>query len=116
MNTTHRIACFLACGIDECSPPALKFGNCCTVPVEYFCPLDENGRRRDADERPELSCGSVEFVAPTEYMVRPPMPPVYFFLIDVSVSAVKSGMLKVHNIFPWDLSLKIIIISRTYNE
>lgn len=67
----------------------------CAVPVEYFSPLDENGRRRDADERPELSCGSVEFVAPTEYMVRPPMPPVYFFLIDVSLSAVKSGMVKV---------------------
>jgi protein transport protein SEC24 len=65
------------------------------VPVEYFCPLDENGRRRDADERPELSHGSVEFVAPTEYMVRPPMPPVYFFIIDVSSSAVKSGMVKV---------------------
>jgi protein transport protein SEC24 len=65
------------------------------VPVEYFSPLDENGRRRDADERPELSCGSVEYVAPTEYMVRPPMPPVYFFLIDVSLSAVKSGMVKV---------------------
>lgn len=69
----------------------------CSVPVEYFSPLDENGRRRDADERPELSCGSVEFVAPTEYMVRPPMPPVYFFLIDVSLSAVKSGMVKVRS-------------------
>jgi hypothetical protein len=67
-----------------------------SVPVEYFSPLDENGRRRDADERPELSSGSVEFVAPTEYMVRPPMPPVYFFLIDVSLSAVKSGMVKVN--------------------
>jgi len=67
----------------------------CAVPVEYFSPLDENGRRLDADDRPELSCGSVDFVAPTEYMVRPPMPPVYFFLIDVSLSAVKSGMVKV---------------------
>ena len=67
-----------------------------SVPVEYFSPLDENGRRRDADERPELSSGSVEFVASTEYMVRPPMPPVYFFLIDVSLSAVKSGMVKVN--------------------
>lgn len=65
------------------------------VAGEYFAPLDVNGRRRDADERPELSKGSVEFVAPTEYMVRPPMPPLYFFLIDVSLSSVKNGMLKV---------------------
>jgi protein transport protein SEC24 len=28
-------------------------------------------------------------------MVRPPMPPSYFFLIDVSVSAVRSGLLEV---------------------
>ncbi|CAM6099065.1 unnamed protein product [Calypogeia fissa] len=65
------------------------------VPVEYFCPLDANGKRRDAEERPELSKGSVEFVASTEYMVRPPMPPVYFFLIDVSLSAIRTGMLQV---------------------
>lgn len=74
---------------------SIPLTECAAVPIEYFCSLDENGRRRDADERPELSCGSVEYVAPTEYMVRPPMPPVYFFLIDVSISAVKSGMLKV---------------------
>ncbi|XP_043701190.1 protein transport protein Sec24-like At3g07100 [Telopea speciosissima] len=65
------------------------------VPGEYFSYLDANGRRTDLDQRPELSRGSVEFVAPTEYMVRPPMPPLYFFLIDVSVSAVRSGMLEV---------------------
>eukprot|EP01018_Ginkgo_biloba_P039480 Gb_26869 [translate_table: standard] len=65
------------------------------VPGDYYSPLDANGRRRDADERPELSQGSVEFVASTEYMVRPPMPPLYFFLIDVSLSAVKNGMLKI---------------------
>lgn len=69
------------------------------MPVEYFCPLDANGKRRDAEERPELSKGSVEFVAPTEYMVRPPMPPVYFFLIDVSLSAIKTGMLQVMHSF-----------------
>lgn len=66
-----------------------------SVPVEYFCPLDANGKRKDVDERPELCQGSVEFVAPTEYMVRPPMPPVYFFLIDVSASAIRTGMLQV---------------------
>ncbi len=27
-------------------------------------------------------------------MVRPPVPPVYFFVIDVSVYAIKSGMLE----------------------
>jgi len=65
------------------------------VPVEYFCSLDANGRRRDHDERPELSSGIVEFVAPAEYMVRPPMPPVFFFMIDVSYAAQASGMLQV---------------------
>lgn len=65
------------------------------VPGDYFAHLDATGRRIDTDQRPELTKGSVEFVAPTEYMVRPPMPPLYFFLIDVSVSAVRSGMLEV---------------------
>ncbi|GAW03573.1 CPII coat sec24 protein [Lentinula edodes] len=36
--------------------------------------------------------GTVEYVAPTEYMVRPPQPAVYVFLIDVSHTAVQSGM------------------------
>ncbi|KAI0763029.1 protein transporter SEC24 [Trametes elegans] len=42
--------------------------------------------------RPELNHGVVEFVAPTEYMVRPPQPAVYVFLIDVSHNAIQSGM------------------------
>ncbi|GMI77120.1 hypothetical protein like AT4G32640 [Hibiscus trionum] len=50
-----------------------------------------DGRRRDADERPELCKGAVEFVASKEYMVRDPMPAVYFFLIDVSMNAVQTG-------------------------
>uniref|UniRef100_M4CAK6 Protein transport protein Sec24-like At3g07100 n=1 Tax=Brassica campestris TaxID=3711 RepID=M4CAK6_BRACM len=65
------------------------------VPGEYFSHLDATGRRMDLDQRPELTKGSVEIIAPTEYMVRPPMPPIYFFLIDVSFSAAKSGMLEV---------------------
>jgi len=71
--------------------------NFCTyvndVPAPYFGPVTEAGVRLDADSRPELSQGSVEFVAPPEYMVRPPQPPVYMFVIDVSFSAVSSGML-----------------------
>ncbi|KAF8182002.1 CPII coat sec24 protein [Pholiota molesta] len=42
--------------------------------------------------RAELNNSVVEFVAPTEYMVRPPQPAVYVFLIDVSHTAVQSGM------------------------
>jgi len=65
-------------------------------PSTYFCHLDENGIRRDRDQRPELSKGVVEFIAPAEYMVRPPQEPTYFFVIDVSETAVRSGML--HNV------------------
>ena len=41
--------------------------------------------------RDELNNSTVEFVAPTEYMVRAPQPAVYVILIDVSHSAIQSG-------------------------
>lgn len=63
-------------------------------PSTYFCHLDEKGMRRDKEQRPELSKGVVEFIAPAEYMVRPPQEPSYFFVIDVSATAVRSGMLQ----------------------
>jgi hypothetical protein len=40
------------------------------VPSTYFSHLDNNGQRRDRDQRPELARCSVEFVAPADYMVR----------------------------------------------
>ena len=43
-------------------------------------------------QRPELCRGSVEYMAPEEYMVRAPMRPSYFFVIDASPSAVQSGV------------------------
>ncbi|RUS18929.1 hypothetical protein BC937DRAFT_88161 [Endogone sp. FLAS-F59071] len=46
----------------------------------------------DRWKRAELNHACLEFVAPTEYMVRPPQPPVYIFVIDVSYPAVQSGM------------------------
>ncbi|OZJ02089.1 hypothetical protein BZG36_04573 [Bifiguratus adelaidae] len=46
----------------------------------------------DRWSRPELNHGVVEFIAPTEYMVRPPQPPAYLFIIDVSFPAVQSGV------------------------
>ena len=47
----------------------------------------------DRWQRPDLNHAVVEFVAPQEYMVRPPQPLVYLFLIDVSYAAVTSGLL-----------------------
>ena len=38
--------------------------------------------------RAELNQSCIEFVAPTEYMVRPPQPAVYVFLIDISHTAI----------------------------
>ncbi|KAJ4717142.1 Protein transport protein Sec24-like [Melia azedarach] len=61
------------------------------TPLDYYCYLGTDGRRLDADERPELCRGTVEFTASKEFMMRDPMPPVYFFLIDVSVDALQTG-------------------------
>ncbi|XP_010929766.3 protein transport protein SEC24 C [Elaeis guineensis] len=61
------------------------------TPRDYYCNLGPDGRRRDADERPELCRGTVEFVATKEYMVRDPMPAVFFFIIDVTMNAIQTG-------------------------
>ncbi|PHH58586.1 hypothetical protein CDD81_5148 [Ophiocordyceps australis] len=47
----------------------------------------------DRWQRHELNHAVVEFVAPQEYMVRPPQPLVYLFLLDVSYAAVSNGLL-----------------------
>ena len=63
------------------------------VRAEYYSPLvAATGQRRDMASRPELTHGCVEFCASTEYMSRAPMPPVFVFVIDVSATAVKSGL------------------------
>eukprot|EP00049_Salpingoeca_infusionum_P017496 m.353204 g.353204 ORF g.353204 m.353204 type:complete len:801 (+) comp16706_c0_seq1:2-2404(+) len=48
----------------------------------------------DRATRPDINSSSVEFVAPADYMVRPPQPCVYLFLIDTSSAAVLSGMVR----------------------
>jgi protein transport protein SEC24 len=45
----------------------------------------------DRWQRAELNHAVVEYVAPSEYLVRPPQPPVYAVLLDISHSAVQSG-------------------------
>ncbi|CAI5745957.1 unnamed protein product [Peronospora destructor] len=65
------------------------------VASSYFCHLGANQLRQDRNERPELHSGSVEIVAPSEYMMRPPQPPCFVFVIDVSATAVASGSLQI---------------------
>lgn len=68
-------------------------GSSQATPDAYYSSLDESGRRADRFDRHELSKGAVEYIAPGEYMVRPPQAPVFMFVIDVSYTAVVTGML-----------------------
>ena len=54
------------------------------TPSSWFSPLDAQGRRTDWAERPELHSASYELLAPKDYSVRPPVPPLVCACIDVS--------------------------------
>ncbi|XP_066587390.1 protein transport protein Sec24A [Prorops nasuta] len=59
----------------------------------------------DPSRRPEVKTSTIEFIAPSEYMLRPPQPAVYLFILDVSRLAVESGYLTiVCNIITEELS------------
>jgi protein transport protein SEC24 len=60
----------------------------------FYSPLMPGGLRQDHNERNELTRGSIDFIASNEYMNRPPMPPSYVFVLDVSKPAVDSGYLQ----------------------
>ncbi|XP_077505314.1 protein transport protein Sec24AB isoform X2 [Amblyomma americanum] len=47
----------------------------------------------EPERRPEVRNATVEFIAPTEYMLRPPQPAAYLFVLDVSHGAVQTGYL-----------------------
>ncbi|XP_069486790.1 protein transport protein Sec24D [Ambystoma mexicanum] len=73
------------------------FCNCVNeVPPFYFQHLDHIGRRVDYYERPELSLGSYEFSATLDYCRKNtlPNPPAFIFMIDVSYSNIKSGLVR----------------------
>ncbi|CAL8241863.1 unnamed protein product [Merluccius merluccius] len=73
------------------------FCNCVNeVPAFYFQHLDHMGRRMDFYERPELSLGSYEFTATLDYCKnnKPASPPAYIFMIDVSFTNIKSGLVR----------------------
>ncbi|KAI5628901.1 protein transport protein Sec24B isoform X1 [Silurus asotus] len=46
-------------------------------------------------KRPEVQNATVEFIASSDYMLRPPQPAVYLFVMDVSHNAVETGYLSV---------------------
>ncbi|XP_064834895.1 protein transport protein Sec24A-like isoform X2 [Oncorhynchus masou masou] len=46
-------------------------------------------------KRPEVQNATLEFIAPSEYMLRPPQPAVYLIVLDVSHNAVETGYLDV---------------------
>ncbi|XP_074647209.1 protein transport protein Sec24A-like [Tubulanus polymorphus] len=47
----------------------------------------------DPQRRPEIKSATIEFIAPSEYMLRPPQPAVYLFVLDVSYNALQTGYL-----------------------
>jgi len=48
----------------------------------------------DPSRRPECKAATIEFIAPQEYMLRPPQPAVYLFLLDTSRQAIETGYLR----------------------
>ncbi|KAG0748860.1 hypothetical protein G6F57_003034 [Rhizopus arrhizus] len=54
-----------------------------------------NQQHADRYSRPELNYGCVDFVAPADYIVRPPQPPSYVFIIDISFQSVQAGVVSV---------------------
>ncbi|CAL9694912.1 unnamed protein product [Knipowitschia caucasica] len=73
------------------------FCNCINeVPMFYFQHLDHMGRRVDFNQRPELCLGSYEFEVTLDYCKnnKPPNPPAFIFMIDVSYNNIKSGLVQ----------------------
>ncbi|XP_010639905.1 protein transport protein Sec24B, partial [Fukomys damarensis] len=64
------------------------------VPEEFmYNPLTRS--YGEPHKRPEVQNPTVEFIASSDYMLRPPQPAVYLFVLDVSHNAVEAGYLTV---------------------
>ncbi|EDO29943.1 predicted protein, partial [Nematostella vectensis] len=62
---------------------------------EEFCFDPATKTYGDPSRRPEIKSATVEFIAPSEYMLRPPQPSVFLFVFDVSFNAIETGYLHV---------------------
>ncbi|KAM6440359.1 protein transport protein Sec24B isoform 2-T2 [Liasis olivaceus] len=64
------------------------------VPEEFmYNPLTRS--YGEPHKRPEVQNSTVEFIASSDYMLRPPQPAVYLFVFDVSHNAIEAGYLLV---------------------
>ncbi|KAG8134485.1 putative Protein transport protein [Naja naja] len=64
------------------------------VPEEFmYNPLTRS--YGEPHKRPEVQNSTVEFIASSDYMLRPPQPAVYLFVFDVSHNAIEAGYLEV---------------------
>uniref|UniRef100_A0A8C3SKH7 SEC24 homolog B, COPII coat complex component n=1 Tax=Chelydra serpentina TaxID=8475 RepID=A0A8C3SKH7_CHESE len=64
------------------------------VPEEFmYNPLTRS--YGEPHKRPEVQNSTVEFIASSDYMLRPPQPAVYLFVLDVSYNAVEAGYLTI---------------------
>ena len=79
LENGHRWRCNM-CNLTNEVPQAFDWDATAQKPIDRW-------------QRPELTHAVVEFVAPQEYMVRPPQPLVYLFLFDVSYAAITNGLL-----------------------
>jgi protein transport protein SEC24 len=62
------------------------------TPQHFRCMLDSDGLRRDRLERLEFSRGTVEYIVPSDFAVKPVQDPHVLYLVDVSAAAVASGL------------------------
>ena len=79
LESGHRWRCNM-CNLTNEVPQAFDWDATAQKPIDRW-------------QRPELTHAVVEFVAPQEYMVRPPQPLVYLFVFDVSYAAITNGLL-----------------------
>lgn len=61
------------------------------TPANYFCQINEFGKRLDRERRPELLYGTYDILPPASFSIREPTKPTFVFLLDSSIQAYETG-------------------------
>jgi protein transport protein SEC24 len=65
------------------------------TPAAYYCQVDpQRNVRLDVDKRPELCHAVCDFIAPADYLTRPPQRPSFVVVLDVSYAAAQNGLIR----------------------